>query len=142
MGRDVVQVYFDPFPFALVVVHLVSCSTTYWHFDFHFNSSPEITESSNSIEEVSTFIYKEVPTFKFITPLPLQLHTKQEGSTRRSGLEHVPVILAWSLGNTVQRICDLIPYYGSQGRNCLLKRQAEEKHLTPALQKLARKKQL
>eukprot|EP00392_Amoebophrya_sp_AT5.2_P015255 g15456.t1 len=44
-------------------------------------------------------------------------------------LQYVPSILSWAIRNTVHRICDMIPYYALQGRNCLLKRQAEAKHL-------------
>ncbi|CAD7925579.1 unnamed protein product [Amoebophrya sp. A120] len=45
-----------------------------------------------------------------------------------NGLHNIPVILSWTLRNTAARICDLLPYFASQARNCLQKTEAATKY--------------
>jgi len=39
-------------------------------------------------------------------------------------LKYIPGIISWTLINTRKRLCDLIPYFSSQGRCCITKEQA------------------
>lgn len=56
--------------------------------------------------------------------------TRQTSEDGDLGLENLPAILSWCLGNTVTATCDKLMYYTSQGAIQLLKRHACEKYAT------------